>query len=114
MDFSDKYQVAAFLGTVIDGGVVVEIGCGDGRTTRAISSGMSSHRTLPIYALDDYGDRPEAKAAFMERVEDIKHRVILIDFQESVEEKYLELCAQSCVKCGEAKRPLPKRETYVA
>jgi hypothetical protein len=30
------------------------------------------------------------------------------------EERYLELCAQSCVKCGEAKRPLPKRETYVA
>ena len=30
------------------------------------------------------------------------------------EEKYLELCAQSCVKCGEAKRPLPKREAYVA
>jgi hypothetical protein len=30
------------------------------------------------------------------------------------EEKYLELCAQSCVKCGEAKRPTPKRETYVA
>jgi hypothetical protein len=26
----------------------------------------------------------------------------------------LELCAQSCVKCGEAKRPTPKRETYVA
>ena len=30
------------------------------------------------------------------------------------EEKYLELCAQSCVKCGEAKRPMPKKETYVA
>lgn len=30
------------------------------------------------------------------------------------EAKYLELCAQSCVKCGEAKRPTPKRETYVA
>ena len=30
------------------------------------------------------------------------------------EEKYLELCAQSCVKCGEAKRPTPKREAYVA
>jgi len=30
------------------------------------------------------------------------------------EEKYLELCAQSCLKCGEAKRPTPKRETYVA
>ena len=30
------------------------------------------------------------------------------------EKKYLELCAQSCVKCGEAKRPTPKRETYVA
>jgi hypothetical protein len=30
------------------------------------------------------------------------------------EEKYLELCAQSCVKCGEAKRPSPKREPYVA
>jgi hypothetical protein len=30
------------------------------------------------------------------------------------EEKYLELCAQSCVKCGEAKRPAPKKSTYVA
>jgi len=30
------------------------------------------------------------------------------------EEKYLELCAQSCVKCGEAKRPLPKKDAYVA
>jgi hypothetical protein len=30
------------------------------------------------------------------------------------EEHYLELCAQSCVKCGEAKRPQPKREPYVA
>ena len=30
------------------------------------------------------------------------------------EEKYLELCAQSCVKCGEARRPQPKKEAYVA
>jgi len=30
------------------------------------------------------------------------------------EEKYLELCAQSCVKCGEAKRPQQKRDSYVA
>jgi hypothetical protein len=30
------------------------------------------------------------------------------------EEQYLELCAQSCVKCGEAKRPLPKKDAYVA
>jgi len=30
------------------------------------------------------------------------------------EEKYLDLCAQSCVKCGEAKRPLPKKDAYVA
>lgn len=30
------------------------------------------------------------------------------------EEKYLELCAQSCLKCGEARRPQPKKETYVA
>jgi hypothetical protein len=30
------------------------------------------------------------------------------------EEKYLDLCAQSCVKCGEAKRPMPKKEAYVA
>lgn len=30
------------------------------------------------------------------------------------EEKYLELCAQSCMKCGEARRPAPKKETYVA
>lgn len=29
------------------------------------------------------------------------------------EEKYLELCAQSCVKCGEAKRPMPKKNEYV-
>ncbi len=27
--------------------------------------------------------------------------------------KYLELCAQSCAKCGEAKRPQPKREAYI-
>ena len=31
------------------------------------------------------------------------------------EEKYLDLCAQSCVKCGEAKRPQrPKNDAYVA
>lgn len=30
------------------------------------------------------------------------------------EEKYLELCAQSCVKCGEAKRPAPKKNAYVS
>ncbi len=30
------------------------------------------------------------------------------------EDRYLELCSQSCVKCGEAKRTSPKRETYVA
>jgi hypothetical protein len=30
------------------------------------------------------------------------------------EEKYLELCAQSCVKCGEAKRPMPKKDAYVS
>ena len=30
------------------------------------------------------------------------------------EEKYLELCAQSCVKCGEAKRPAPKKHAYVS
>lgn len=30
------------------------------------------------------------------------------------EEKYLELCAQSCMKCGEAKRPTAKKATYVA
>jgi hypothetical protein len=30
------------------------------------------------------------------------------------EEHYLELCAQSCAKCGEAKRPMPKKESYVA
>ena len=35
-----------------------------------------------------------------------------IDSQD--EEKYLELCAQSCVKCGEARRPLPKKDAYVA
>jgi hypothetical protein len=30
------------------------------------------------------------------------------------EGKYLELCAQSCMKCGEARRPAPKKATYVA
>jgi hypothetical protein len=30
------------------------------------------------------------------------------------EEKYLDLCAQSCIKCGEARRPLPKKDSYVA
>ena len=30
------------------------------------------------------------------------------------EAKYLELCAQSCKKCGEARRPTPKKTTYVA
>ena len=30
------------------------------------------------------------------------------------ERKYLELCAQSCMKCGEAKKPTPKKATYVA
>ena len=30
------------------------------------------------------------------------------------EAKYLELCAQSCKKCGEARRPTPKKATYVA
>lgn len=30
------------------------------------------------------------------------------------EEKYLDLCAQSCLKCGEARRPVPKKDAYVA
>ena len=30
------------------------------------------------------------------------------------EEKYLELCAQSCTKCGEARQPVPKKATYVS
>ena len=30
------------------------------------------------------------------------------------EAKYLEFCAQSCMKCGEARRPTPKKSTYVA
>jgi len=30
------------------------------------------------------------------------------------EEKYLDLCAQSCIKCGEAKRPAPKKNDYVS
>jgi hypothetical protein len=30
------------------------------------------------------------------------------------EEKYLELCAQSCSKCGEARQPAPKKATYVS
>ncbi len=32
----------------------------------------------------------------------------------SDEEKYLDLCVQSCAKCGEARRPQPKRDAYVA
>jgi hypothetical protein len=32
----------------------------------------------------------------------------------SNEEQYLDLCAQSCVKCGEAKRPRPKNDAYVS
>lgn len=31
------------------------------------------------------------------------------------EEKYLEFCQQSCLKCGESRQPLPKKKTsYVA
>jgi hypothetical protein len=30
------------------------------------------------------------------------------------EAKYLDLCAQSCVKCGEAKRPRAKQDGYVS
>lgn len=30
------------------------------------------------------------------------------------EKKYLDLCAQSCMKCGEARKPRPKKSTYVA
>ncbi len=30
------------------------------------------------------------------------------------EEKYLDLCAQSCAKCGEARRPQGKKDAYVA
>ncbi len=30
------------------------------------------------------------------------------------ENKYLELCAQSCMKCGEAKRPTPTKNAYVS
>ena len=30
------------------------------------------------------------------------------------EKKYLELCSQSCVKCGQAKRVTQKKEEYVA
>jgi hypothetical protein len=30
------------------------------------------------------------------------------------EEKYLELCAQSCMKCGEARRPSQKKDIYVS
>ncbi len=29
------------------------------------------------------------------------------------EEKYLELSAQSCIKCGEAKRPQSKKDAYI-
>lgn len=30
------------------------------------------------------------------------------------ETKYLEICAQSCTKCGESRKPRPKKSTYVA
>lgn len=30
------------------------------------------------------------------------------------EAKYLEMCAQSCLKCGEARQPQPKKSTYVS
>jgi len=30
------------------------------------------------------------------------------------EAKYLDLCAQSCMKCGEARSPPPKKSPYVA
>lgn len=30
------------------------------------------------------------------------------------EEKYLELCEQSCMKCGESRGPAPERTAYVA
>lgn len=30
------------------------------------------------------------------------------------ERKYLELCKQSCMKCGEAKRTTPKKNAYVS
>jgi hypothetical protein len=30
------------------------------------------------------------------------------------EEKYLEECAQSCMKCGESRQPAPKKATYVS
>jgi len=34
---------------------------------------------------------------------------------EKDEEKYLEFCQQSCMKCGEARQPRPKKKTsYVA
>ena len=32
----------------------------------------------------------------------------------SEEDKYLELCAQSCLKCGEARQPAPKKAPYVS
>jgi hypothetical protein len=30
------------------------------------------------------------------------------------EKEYLEICTQSCMKCGEARKPRPKKSTYVA
>ena len=30
------------------------------------------------------------------------------------EEKYLEVCTQSCMKCGEARTPQPKKASYVS
>jgi len=37
-----------------------------------------------------------------------------IEALNSDEEKYLETCQQSCIKCGEAKNPVNKKNTYVA
>ena len=33
---------------------------------------------------------------------------------EDDEVRYLDLCAQSCLKCGEARQPQPKKATYVS
>ncbi|MEM2112424.1 MAG: hypothetical protein QXX08_11205 [Candidatus Bathyarchaeia archaeon] len=30
------------------------------------------------------------------------------------EEKYLDLCRQSCIKCGESRQPIAKKSAYVA
>jgi hypothetical protein len=60
-------------------------------------------RSLPVYSKEEGCTEPSEMC--------IKAANAL---SKADEEKYLELCTQSCVKCGEAKRPQPKKDAYVA